>query len=191
MAYLGADMPDLSMYSPDSFYRNNTFGENFEPYGNDPELGYSVLEPLNAAGQLDQTSELVSNLPVLENSVPDSTLNHTSHWLNPFSGLDNSQLPNIQDTSNPPSSHSASMNPPSRPRKRKAPTLRAEDWEPYKARIMELHNLPLTEIKDKIEQEYGFKAECVLSLVCCSKSSLFCHLTLDFTYQGCDSIECA
>lgn len=32
-----------------------------------------------------------------------------------------------------------SMAPPPNPRKRKAPTLRQEDWEPVKARIVELH----------------------------------------------------
>ncbi|KAJ9636760.1 hypothetical protein H2199_007754 [Coniosporium tulheliwenetii] len=54
------------------------------------------------------------------------------------------------------------MGPPTNPRKRKAPTLRAEDWEPYKARIIELHieqNRPLPEVKDTIEREFGFQAE--------------------------------
>ncbi|EON63691.1 hypothetical protein W97_02919 [Coniosporium apollinis CBS 100218] len=54
------------------------------------------------------------------------------------------------------------MGPPTNPRKRKAPTLRAEDWEPYKARIIELHikqKLPLRKVKDTIESELGFKAE--------------------------------
>jgi hypothetical protein len=48
------------------------------------------------------------------------------------------------------------------PRKRKAPTLRAGAWEPYKARIIQLHNvqgLPLREVKEKIEQEFRFTAE--------------------------------
>jgi hypothetical protein len=57
---------------------------------------------------------------------------------------------------------------PSRPRKQKAPTLRAKDWEPYKTRIVGLHieqNLPLKEVKDKIEQEFGFKAGYVLPLI--------------------------
>lgn len=58
------------------------------------------------------------------------------------------------------------MGPPatSTPRKRKAPTLRREDWEPVKARIIELfgsQSLPLREVKDMIEQEFemiGFTA---------------------------------
>jgi hypothetical protein len=55
-----------------------------------------------------------------------------------------------------------SMAPPTRPRKRKAPTLRADAWEPYKDRIIELHitqGLPLSEVRKKVEEEFGFKAE--------------------------------
>ncbi|KAH7124434.1 hypothetical protein EDB81DRAFT_664786 [Dactylonectria macrodidyma] len=54
------------------------------------------------------------------------------------------------------------MGPPTKPRKRKAPTLRAEAWEPYKARILELHitqKLPLKEVKEKIEEEFDFTAQ--------------------------------
>ena len=54
--------------------------------------------------------------------------------------------------------------PPRNPRKRKAPTLRDDDWEPVKARIIELHvtqNRPLSEVKETLEQEFrsiGFTA---------------------------------
>ncbi|KAJ4305590.1 hypothetical protein N0V90_001121 [Kalmusia sp. IMI 367209] len=54
------------------------------------------------------------------------------------------------------------MGPPARPRKRKAPTLRADDWGLYKNRILDLHisqNLPLPKVRQMIEEEYGFKAE--------------------------------
>ena len=54
------------------------------------------------------------------------------------------------------------MGPPTRPRKKKAPTLRAESWEPYKARIMELHiaqKLSLRKVKEMIKEEFGFTAE--------------------------------
>lgn len=60
-----------------------------------------------------------------------------------------------------------SMGPPTRPRKRKAPTLHADAWEPYKARIVELHveqKLPLKKVKETIEQESGFIAEYVTLL---------------------------
>lgn len=54
------------------------------------------------------------------------------------------------------------MSLPARPRKQKAPTLRAEEWEPYKARIIELHitqGLPLTVVKERLRKESGFNAE--------------------------------
>ena len=54
------------------------------------------------------------------------------------------------------------MGPPTNIRKRKAPTLRREAWDPYQDRIKELHitqRLPLWEVKDTIEKEFGFTAE--------------------------------
>jgi hypothetical protein len=59
------------------------------------------------------------------------------------------------------------MGPPNRPRKRKAATLRADDWEPYKKRILDLHIVqknPLPKVRQIIEEEYGFKAEYVASI---------------------------
>ncbi|KAM0207689.1 hypothetical protein ACHAQI_007486 [Fusarium lateritium] len=55
----------------------------------------------------------------------------------------------------------SSMGPPKR-RKKKAPTRRAKDWEPYKARILDLHDtqkLSLETVKNMIETEFGFTAE--------------------------------
>lgn len=46
-------------------------------------------------------------------------------------------------------------------RKRKAPTLKEKDWEPYKIRVLQLHvnqDKPLTEVK-AIMEESGFQAE--------------------------------
>ncbi|KAF0644328.1 hypothetical protein FPSE5266_20048 [Fusarium pseudograminearum] len=54
------------------------------------------------------------------------------------------------------------MGPPPKRRKKKAPTLRAKDWEPYRARILELHDeqkLSLPRVKTIIEQEFEFVAE--------------------------------
>lgn len=53
------------------------------------------------------------------------------------------------------------------PRKRKAATLRVDDWEPYRKRILDLHikqNKPLPEVRQVMEKEYCFKAEYVASL---------------------------
>ncbi|KIW11248.1 hypothetical protein PV08_10548 [Exophiala spinifera] len=50
---------------------------------------------------------------------------------------------------------------PSKKRKRKVPTLQPDKWEPYKARILELHvnnGLPLSEVQRLIEAETGFGA---------------------------------
>jgi hypothetical protein len=69
---------------------------------------------------------------------------------------------NVQSMAPPPSPQP--MAPPPNPRKRKAPTLREEDWDPVKARIIELHitqNVPLAEVKRIVEQEFkliGFTA---------------------------------
>jgi hypothetical protein len=58
-----------------------------------------------------------------------------------------------------------SMAPPAaQSRKRKAPTLRNEDWEPIKTRVIDLHiaqRLPLPRVKEMVEQEFkstGFTA---------------------------------
>jgi hypothetical protein len=56
------------------------------------------------------------------------------------------------------------LDPPVKSRKKKAPTLRANDWEPFKARIIELHitqKRSLPEVKKMIESELGFVAEFV------------------------------
>jgi hypothetical protein len=55
-----------------------------------------------------------------------------------------------------------STDPPRKSRKRKAPTLRDEDFEPFKDRILELYEtqkLPLEEVKSIIEEEFGFTAQ--------------------------------
>ena len=56
--------------------------------------------------------------------------------------------------------------PPTKTRKRKAPTLTAEAWNPYKDRIVELHigrDLPLSKVKETMEKEFGFTAEYVFT----------------------------
>jgi hypothetical protein len=56
------------------------------------------------------------------------------------------------------------MAPPPKPRKRKARTLRRDEWEPVKARVIELHisqKLPLPEVQKIVEEEFkssGFRA---------------------------------
>jgi hypothetical protein len=98
---------------------------------------------------------------------PISGHSHTSQASNPPPPLDHPsqaqsfQLPSdIQDIAAPP------IPPPTKTRKRKAPTLTAEAWNPYKDRIIELHieqNLPLSKVKETMEKEFGFTAEYVFS----------------------------
>jgi hypothetical protein len=58
------------------------------------------------------------------------------------------------------------MQPPLKPpRKKKAPTLRDSDWEPYRTRLTELYNSQTTlkQIRKIMEDDYNFHAE----YVCC------------------------
>jgi hypothetical protein len=81
---------------------------------------------------------------------------HTSHMVKPLDGTEpipkNPAIPAL------------------RTRKKKAPTLCAKAWEPYKARILDLHvanKLPLRDVKTTIEAEFGFSAEYVTFLNNC------------------------
>jgi hypothetical protein len=120
-----------------------------EHYGNDAVMDDLTLEYL--VPQLPTIGLLASSQTVTSQSFNLSPAPHTSQ---PHHGLETtSSFQNIVRTS---------MGPPTRTRKRKAPTLRAEDWEPYKARIIELHiqqDLPLQEVKDAIQIEFGFEAK--------------------------------
>ncbi|KAH7111911.1 hypothetical protein B0J13DRAFT_576196 [Dactylonectria estremocensis] len=87
---------------------------------------------------------------------------HMSHPFNPSRALRIHAPYNAEAFSDAQTIPAIPMGPPTKPRKRKAPTLRAEAWEPYKARILELHitqKLPLREVKEKIEEEFDFTAE--------------------------------
>ncbi|KAF5586035.1 kinesin light chain 2 [Fusarium pseudocircinatum] len=56
----------------------------------------------------------------------------------------------------------ATTGPPRKSRKKKAPTLRDEDFEPFKDRILELYEtqkLSLQKVKTVIEEEFGFTAQ--------------------------------
>jgi len=55
------------------------------------------------------------------------------------------------------------VQPPSRIRKKKAPTLRENDWEPFRERIVDLYSsgMPLKQVKQAMETEFKFCAEYV------------------------------
>jgi hypothetical protein len=111
-------------------------------------------------------------------TIGQPALNHraTSQSSDLFPTRDTSpqQPQDPQTISNCPSLAKTSSGPPSGTRKRKAPTLRVEDWEPYKARIIELHieqDLPLRKVKDAIQKEFGFEAEYVCSGIASERGS--------------------
>ena len=124
----------------------------------------------------NQTTESSGIYPIFEEFAsealpslvpPISGHSHTSPASNPPPPLDHPnqaqsfQLPSdVQDIAAPP------IPPPTKTRKRKAPTLTADTWNPYKDRIVELHieqNLPLSKVKETMEKEFGFTAEYVFS----------------------------
>ena len=89
---------------------------------------------------------------------------HAPYAPQPSLAIPSHEYQNMGDVSNAQIAPALPMGPPARPRKRKAPTLRAGDWEPYKAQIIELHitqGLPLKEVKERMEKEFGFSAEYV------------------------------
>lgn len=119
----------------------------FEPYDNGSALEYPVLNTMTTPNEL--ASVRSNMLHSFDSSLPDCSQPH-----------DLNSAGEARDTT------ATSMGPPTRTRKRKAQTLRAEDWEPYKSRVIELHierNLPLPEVKDIMEKEFGLIAEYVSS----------------------------
>ncbi|VTT65945.1 unnamed protein product [Fusarium fujikuroi] len=88
---------------------------------------------------------------------------------NPFSDLFTQELQNASSTDNMDGLGAAAQiaptpttGPPRKSRKKKAPTLRDEDFEPFKDRILELYEtqkLSLEKVKSMIEEEFGFTAQ--------------------------------
>ena len=138
--------PDMSAFvAPGS---SATPDQALELYGNTHDLNRHALGSLGPLGYLAPTDHYISDsidiLPVPYTCPPSNASLSSDH----------------HDVLAP------SMGPPTKTRKRKAPTLRAVEWEPYKARIIELHitqNPPLSlkEVKDTMEKEFGFVAEYV------------------------------
>lgn len=94
---------------------------------------------------------------------PISGHSHTSPVSNPPPPLDHpNQAQGLQLPSDAQDIAALPIPPPTKTRKRKAPTLTADAWNPYKDRIVELHieqNLPLSKVKETMEKEFGFTAE--------------------------------
>ena len=159
---------EFSMEFPMEFSMDNPF--LFSHHQLEPSY------PMEMQMLLNQATESSGIYPIFEELAsedlpppvpPISGHSHTSPVSNPLPPLDHPnqaqglQLPSdAQDIAAPP------IPPPTKTRKRKAPTLTADAWNPYKDRIVELHieqNLPLSKVKETMEKEFGFTAEYVFS----------------------------
>ena len=149
MEFLSADLPLFEAWELAPSYpmlSHNVADQAFGLYGNDSALEYPASDTVPTLRQLA------------------STHNYGPHSYDPSPAPYNDQPLNFQPPSDTQDTAAPSMGPPTRTRKRKAPTLCADAWEPYKARIIELHieqGLSLGKVKDAIEKEFEFTAEYV------------------------------
>lgn len=132
-----------------------------------PELSYlaqnqgssrQAIEPYDMYSMPEPASETL--LSATRPAYTDAQL--LPHPFNPHPAPYAAQSHHVQASSDIQDTPVQPMGPPTNTRKRKAPTLRREAWEPYQDRIKELHitqGLPLREVKDTIEKEFGFTAE--------------------------------
>lgn len=139
------------------------------PAFGDFEFPYPILSPYAS----EQVYEYCGNALALNGSALQMqpkdewvtpSQSHVAHSFDPSPALHTHAANNTGSFGDTRTTPTIPMGPPTRPRKRKAPTLRASDWEPYKARIVELHiteKWPLQEVREAIKMEFGFTAEYV------------------------------
>jgi hypothetical protein len=142
-----------------------------------PSEGHQAIEPTTTIGH-SQLQPLLSHdqYAHLHGSAIDAGDIPTAHYGDDFASGETSlpsyltatqQATHPQPLLVPDKAEVQIMAPPTNPRKRKAPTLRIDDWDPVKARVIELHidqKLPLYEVKNTIEKEFtGFTATLVQS----------------------------
>jgi hypothetical protein len=163
MAYSSSDV----IGAADQYYAMDQFvsGQSFNPHGS--MLSYG-MHSQHIQNQTIPSPNIM--YPIAEEhcfvAIPfERHINTTYEPVSSSSLSATPYLPNLQGTlhnfSDGPGIATSSMDPPAKKRKKKAPTLRADQWEPYRDRIKELHidqNLPLREVKNVIEREFGFTA---------------------------------
>jgi hypothetical protein len=147
------DLAPVNFPQPRSLHATDDFPTTQQAYG-----AYDVDGTLSFALQAQFSSEHYG-----------ITQAHPLHMLSLSPALHNDKQHNAEPVGDfqPVFTAPASpMGPPAQPRKRKAPTLRADDWEPHKHRVLELHltqELPLPEVRKRMEDDYGFIAKYVAS----------------------------
>jgi len=137
---------------------------------NPPVFGELDLSYQIQSQYVSRRDELYSSHLALDDSAsqtlpidrPASTgQSYVSYLFDPSSALHTGEPYNAEPFSETQVTPAIPMGPP-KSRKRKAPTLHTDAWEPYKARIVELHitqGLPLREVKKTIKSDFGFTAE--------------------------------
>ncbi|KAK2934841.1 hypothetical protein FoTM2_006088 [Fusarium oxysporum f. sp. vasinfectum] len=136
--------------TPNDFSEFDNFGQQFP--GTHLPLGFDFPAPHEQAlgGQFiaDQNHSYAPPGPAFDSFIQG---HQNASAIDNMDGLGAAQI-----TPTP------TMDPPRKSRKKKAPTLRDEDWEPFKDRILELYEtqkLPLEKVKTMIEEEFGFTAQ--------------------------------
>jgi hypothetical protein len=154
MDFPSLKLPNLAPGDPSQLGFPNTTNHHPAPQQAYAVYGVEIMPmfTIQAHGLSGQTATRQNNAPYFSSLSP-ALLSQGQH--------DVGSVDNAQSEFAAPA---ASMGPPSQPRKKKAMTLRANDWEPYRERILQLHveeKVPLLKAKKMIEDEHGFKAEYV------------------------------
>jgi hypothetical protein len=129
------------------------------PYYETRYLSSQAVQTFSAAAMLHQSGFTGDQMSLSLNQNPAAAV------------VQSHQVP-VPDGTN--DVHVQPMAPPPKLRKRKAPTLHRDEWEPVKARVIELHitqGLPLPKVKEIVEEEFkssGFTATLVHHFPCSS-----------------------
>ena len=121
----------------------------------------AIFPPVDWANQSQLVVDQFDNETLTYAEPIPPQINGTSHF-EPVAQADTAMFDITESSFETEIRPNTSMAPPTRVRKRKAPTLRDSDWEPYKDRIVQLHitqDRPLPEVKKIMEEETGFTAE--------------------------------
>nr|RBQ98924.1 hypothetical protein FVER53263_03224 [Fusarium verticillioides] len=136
--------------TPNDFSEFHNFGQPFPGTHQPPSFNVPAPHEQTLDGQfvIDQSHSY---------APPDPAYDSFIQGLQDGSSVDNMDgLGAAQTTPIP------TTGPTRKSRKKKAPTLRDEDFEPFKDRILELYEtqkLPLQKVKSIIEEEFGFTAQ--------------------------------